>query len=385
MQRLRAGTAGREGERQQGGGDGGVLAKATGHVGSDEECVAARVKHATGPVGKLHWRNGAGAASALRAEPVTPPMPLRRRLAVRTAVSAVLRRARAAVPGALVAGTAVASVVAGGAGLLLVSPPPASAQARDTFPAPRGFVNDFAGVLDAATAQRLEALAQRVRDASRGEIAVVTLRDIGERDAGEVALRIGRQWGVGAAAEAGDATKNAGVVILVVPKETSSDGRGKVSITTGRGVEGFIPDAVAGDIRREAMPYLQRQDYSGAIALMTVRVAERYAQEFGFSLEGAQAPPQRRASRGNSPIPGLFILGFIILMMVLSASSRRRHHGRRDDSLLKWILISALMDGRGGRGGGGGWGGGGGGGFGGGFGGFGGGGGFSGGGSSGSW
>lgn len=277
-------------------------------------------------------------------------------------------------------------------GVLVAALAPAGAQPPD-LPAPRGYVNDFAGVLDAGTVARLEAIAQRVREASQGEIAVVTLADIGDRAVGDEALRIGRTWGVGAKGEAGDPAKNAGVVILLVPKETSKDGRGKISITTGRGVEGFIPDAVAGDIRREATPLLRQGDYAGGLTLITARVAERYAQQYGFALDGAATPARpARAQRARSKgtFPGVLVLGVIglALMVAVSGSGRRRGRlrGRDDDLLLKFMVINSLLNSgrRGGGWSGGGFGGGGGGGFGG-FGGFGGGGGFSGGGSSGDW
>jgi uncharacterized protein len=272
------------------------------------------------------------------------------------------------------------------AGVVLASPLVGRAQEPD-IPAPKGLVNDFAGVLDAATVARLEALAQKVREASQGEIAVVTLADIGNREAGDMALRIGRAWGVGAKGEAGDPAKNAGVVILLVPKESSKDGRGKISITTGRGVEGFIPDAVAGDIRREATPFLRAGDYAQGLSLITLRVAERYAQQYGFALEGAAtevAPAPRKRKRGGIP-PFLFVLVGIGLLAAMSGGRRGRRGGTGQE-LLKFMVINSLLN-SGGRGGG--WGGGGGfgggGGSGGGFGGFGGGGGFSGGGSSGDW
>jgi uncharacterized protein len=240
-------------------------------------------------------------------------------------------------------------------------------------------VNDFAGVIPAAHAARIEALAADVRAKSGGEIAVVTLADLAGRDVSEIALRIGREWKVGALAKIGDATRNAGVVILVVPKETSKDGKGHVRIETGQGSEGFITDGQAGEITREAIPFMQRQDYGDAIELMTQRVAQRFASSFNFSLDSAgPAPAQTQASRrisgrnrssGGFP-PQLVFFIFVLLVLMLS-------RGRGSGCL--WL---ALSSGRGGGwSGGGGFGSGGGGGFGG----FGGGGGFSGGGSSGSW
>ncbi len=247
------------------------------------------------------------------------------------------------------------------------------------IPAPTGYVNDFAGVIGAERAAKIERIVGDVRAKSGGEIAVVTLADIGDRDVGDVALQIGRQWKVGAAAGIGDRTRNAGIVILVVPKETSADGRGHISIQTGNGVEGFITDSRAGNIRREAVPYLQAKDYGAALELMTMRVAEAYAGEFGFALDSSLEAPRAPQSRSPGGIPPVFFLVAFFLVIALL------NRGRGGGNGCLWFLLGQALGG-GGRRGGGGWGGGGGGGFGGGgFGGFGGGGGFSGGGSSGSW
>ena len=59
------------------------------------------------------------------------------------------------------------------------------------FPAPQGYVNDFAGVLPADAQARITRIAEDVRAKSSGEIALVTLKDLGGREANDVALRIG--------------------------------------------------------------------------------------------------------------------------------------------------------------------------------------------------
>lgn len=257
----------------------------------------------------------------------------------------------------------------------------ARGQQAPTIPPPRGMVNDFANVIPASQAAHIEALAEYVRAHSSGEIVVVTLTDLAGRDVSEVALRIGREWKVGSNAKIGDAARNSGVIILVVPKETSPDGKGYVRIEVGQGTEGFLTDGQAGDIRREAMPLLQARDYGGAIELMTARVAQRYAANFGFSLDSFQPAPEPRVSRGQRRVSGgpniiqLAFIAFIVLLILLGG-------GRGRGSGCLWFMLGQELGGRGGGwGGGGGFGGGGGGGFGG----FGGGGGFSGGGSSGSW
>ena len=249
---------------------------------------------------------------------------------------------------------------------------PAVAQEQLFPPRPVGFVSDFASVVPAADAARMTRLIQTVQAGSRGEIAVVTLRDIQGRDVGDVALQLGRAWGVGARADIGDAARNAGVVVLLVPRETSSDGSGHISIQVGQGAEGFIPDAVAGDIRREATPLLAQGNYGGGLSLITARLAERYAAEFDFALDSTLVPPRRRQEQGIPPIA--FLVALLILVSLMSGGGGGRGRRRRRGLA---VLLSPVGGGFGGGGfGGGGFGGGG-------FGGFGGGGGFSGGGSSG--
>jgi len=103
-----------------------------------------------------------------------------------------------------------------------------------TIPPPTGYVNDFAHVIDAGTAQRITAIIADVKAKSGGEIVVVTLPDLKGRDVTDVARTIGRDWKVGATGQVGDRAKNAGIVILVVPKGTSSDGHAHSSIQIGR-------------------------------------------------------------------------------------------------------------------------------------------------------
>jgi uncharacterized protein len=256
-------------------------------------------------------------------------------------------------------------------------------QGGPQIPAPQGLVNDFANVLSPSAAARMERLAQDVRDKSKGEIAIVTLPDLAGRDPSDVALRIGREWKVGRLADIGDRSRNAGIVILVVPKETSSDGHGHCRVETGQGDEGFITDATAAQICRDATPAFQQRDYSAGTEYVTQQVAQRFAQEFGFALDSSlDVPvqqtrrPARRVSGGFSPV-FLIILLFVVLSL-LGGGRRRRGCGG-------CLPIFLPMGGFGG-GGRGGWSSGGfGGGGGGGFGGFGGGGGFSGGGGGSSW
>ena len=129
-------------------------------------------------------------------------------------------------------------------------------------------------------------------------------------------------------------------------------------------------------------PLFQRRDYGAALELLTLRVAQRFAQEFNVALDTAfQTPvvraPARQRSQGARGISPFFLL--VILFVVLNLFGGR---GRRRGCFPWWL---PFLTGFGGGGRGGGFGGGFGGGGGGGFGGFGGGGGFSGGGGGSDW
>src|SRR2546428_1410177 len=200
---------------------------------------------------------------------------------------------------------------------------------RDSLPPPRGYVNDFAGVLDAASVSHMEAVIAEVRAKSRGEIAVVTLPDIGDRAASDVALQIGRQWGVGAKGEAGDPAKNVGVVVLLVPQKHHRPGTGQVFIATGRGAEGFLPDARVGRIRDAMTPYLAREDYGAGLAVGVDLIALEFAGEFGFILTGPPPPPPGAADR--LPIPPGLLIALVAFLIVVS-------RGR----ILWWLLAFAL-------------------------------------------
>jgi uncharacterized protein len=263
---------------------------------------------------------------------------------------------------------------------------------------PRGFsptaaevVVDAASVLSADTEARLNAIALKVQQRTGGEVAFVTLPDIGQRDVADVARAIGRQWGVGARGEAGDSARNAGIVVLIVPKETNSDGRGRCRIETGRGVEGFVTDVDAADLCRAAIPAFQRRDYGEGATMIAAGLASEFAREFNvsvdsllgpdvaFDVQPAQDLPIQIRPPGGIPFGTLLLFAIIAIIIVSSISRRGRRRGCGGGGCLP-IFVPFPTGGYSRRGG---WGGGG---FGGGgFGGFGGGGGFSGGGGGSSW
>jgi uncharacterized protein len=242
------------------------------------------------------------------------------------------------------------------------------------FPArPDGYVTDRAGVIDAASSARMTSLIERLRATTGAEIAVVTLPTIGQYEDAEVALAIGREWGVGARAEVGSARRNAGIVVLLVPLENHQPGTGHIRLEVGQGLEGVITDAGAGRIRDLIRPDLTREAYGPALTTAVETLASTIARAMGVDDSTlTNARPLAPGGGGSSPLAGLlpFLLLFLFLVLLTRGGRRRRR-------TVYWGGPWIGGGGFGGGFGGGGWGGGGG------FGGFGGGGGFSGGGAGG--
>jgi uncharacterized protein len=248
-------------------------------------------------------------------------------------------------------------------------------------PQPTGHVTDVAHLLDASTRDAIEARLAHLKAVTGGEVAVVTLPTIGDYAASDVALTIGRTWKVGADAAIGDRRRNAGVVILLVPR--TAEHKGEINFATGNGTEGFITDAKAGEISDSMLPALRSGNYGAALDLGTSIVADLIARDLGVQ-DSALVRPRAERTQRTSHIPfRLVFYGIILFFWIVSLVGRNRRGGGRGGPgsglVNSWIL--PYMIGRS-FGGGGGFGGGGfgGGGGGGGFGGFGGGGGFSGGG-----
>jgi len=241
------------------------------------------------------------------------------------------------------------------------------------FPAqPVGYVNDLASVIPPDSAGTMEDLIERLRGATGAEIAVVTLTSIGNYEAPEVALAIGRKWKVGAKAEIGDPRRNAGLVLLVVPRREGDPNSGHIRIEVGQGLEGIVTDAAAGQIRDLMVPELSQGNYGGALLLGVRALTSLIARGYGVTdsaLTAYQPPvsPSGGGSGGGSLLPLLFLILFLLMMSGAFGGRRRRRRG------IYWggPWIGGGWGGGGGFGGGGGW--------------SGGGGGFGGGGSSGSW
>ena len=220
---------------------------------------------------------------------------------------------------------------------------------------PQGYVNDFAGVLNATTVEQLNQLSTEVDQKAKAQIAVVTIKTLEGDPVEDFANHLFHQWGVGAKGT------DRGVMVLLATDDH------KYWTEVGYGLEPILPDGKVGTFGRGMVPLLRQGDYNGAVLQMAAQIAQVIAQDSRVSLDSlANVQTNIPASSGRGQevhLTGgeiiLLILVFIVVAPILFKF------------LGPWFFIS-LLTGGGGRSnwGGGGFGGGGGGG---GFGGFGGG------------
>jgi uncharacterized protein len=227
-------------------------------------------------------------------------------------------------------------------------------------------VNDFAGVLGASTVTQLKEMCRQVVDKAQASVVVVTINSTDGRDIVDYSVDLYQKWGIG------QKGKDRGVLILLAVQDR------KYWTTVGYGLEGILPDGKVGGFGREAVPYLKRGDYDGAVSLLTSRIVDVIAKDAGVEITTSQ--PRRIEPLESRPQPrevelslGKILAIIVLIVFVLAVPPLRR--------LLFYMFLFGGSGGYrgGGYGGGGGFGGGGGG-----FGGFGGGS-TGGGGAGGSW
>lgn len=262
------------------------------------------------------------------------------------------------------------------------------------LPAPTGFINDYAGVIDAATKQQLE---QRLLDFKNKnnppiELAVAVVKTTGERPIFDYSLAVARGWGIGAKQD-----DNPSALLFIAVDDR------KYFTQVSKDLEDELPDGLVAQLQRQNLvPAFRQGNYSKGVA----DTIEAYIRTIETRTSGGVVPEtattddagNQQGRRRGAASPCNFVVCLIILLvLMLVIFSRRGKKGNDNDrwgggggfggggSALPWIIGSIIASSGSSRGSSGGWGGDGGGSSGGGFGGFGGGGDFGGGGGGGDW
>lgn len=155
-----------------------------------------------------------------------------------------------------------------------------------SLPEPSGFVNDFVSLLK--TQERLvleETLRQFDRETSN-EIVVAIVPNLQEITVEDFAVRLFEKWKIG------EKKKDNGILLLISMEERKS------RIEVGYGLEGAIPDGLAGEILdTQLIPEFRNGNYAEgikkAVSFMMVKVKGEYVPD--LSVE--QGSPKTLADR----------------------------------------------------------------------------------------
>jgi uncharacterized protein len=213
----------------------------------------------------------------------------------------------------------------------------AAARAEDPtkLPQPTTYVSDFAGVIDPASKQSLEALSLEVYEKAHATIEVVTVKNLNGLTIEDFTTQLEDKWKVGPKGS------DKGIVMVFAIQEH------KRRIEVGYGLEGILNDAKVGDIGRSMVPLLQQGQYGPAILLGEQQIANVIAADAGVTLtQGAPVPvmpPPVQVSHGFPWVKLIILVVFVLLMF----------RGGRGGRGWLWFLLGNMMGGGfGGRGGG---------------------------------
>ncbi len=228
---------------------------------------------------------------------------------------------------------------------------------------PQGYVNDFAGVLNAQTQAQITELCKEVDEKTQAQIAVVTIKTLEGLEAADFANQLFKKWGIG------HKDDNRGVLILLAANDH------KYWTEVGYGLEPILPDGKVGGFGREMVPNLRAGDYNGAVLHLLLQIADVIATDRGVKLNSQPAAksitvtqPENENDASQIAIGLLMLAGLIALLVLATTDYLAPAYLKGTPRFWRWAQFILVMLGSrqgGGRFGGGGFGGSGGGSFGG--------------------
>lgn len=223
--------------------------------------------------------------------------------------------------------------------LLLLSLLPYAGEAKGEYPAlsPDSFyAEDYAGVLDQRTSQRINALGRALESRTKAQAAVVILPSVPDGDIETYSTGLFRERGFG------DKQMNNGVMLLISMNDR------KARIEVGYGLEGAINDAKAGRILDEQLiPAFRQGKYNEGILAAYESLIQICMEEYGLDTlsPGRGQADVRSSASGLSEWQMLLIGAGFIAVIVLDQLFLG---GVLTQMLLQLLFLFFMRGGRGG-------------------------------------
>ena len=165
----------------------------------------------------------------------------------------------------------------------------ASATARAAnetiLPPPRGHVNDFAGVLDDASRDRLEDILENLKQRSGIDLVVAMVKTSGEKDLYDYSLRVANEWNVAQ----DDQGKR---VLTVIAVDT-----GRFFTQSSRSAQKELPNGLIGYMGRRMRPQFELRSFKEGLLTGIEAFANIVGQTLNFTFETLDRPATDRTAQ----------------------------------------------------------------------------------------
>ena len=217
------------------------------------------------------------------------------------------------------------------------------------LPAPTGFVNDYAGVIDEATKQQLEQKIQAFKNKTNPqvELAVAVVKTTAERPIFDYSLAVARGWKIGSQE---DDNPSALLFIAIDDK--------KYFTQTSKDLEDELPDGIVGQLQREFLvPAFRQQNYAKGISdTIDAYIRTIEAKQSGEPLPATGQTEPTKQKKGGVSIGSIVCclgIGFIVLLVIASSLGKSKGGRGGDDDrwggggfggALPWIIGSMIAN-----------------------------------------
>jgi uncharacterized protein len=168
---------------------------------------------------------------------------------------------------------------------------------------PSHYVVDLAGVLDAGTQARLNALLKDLEAKTTAQVVVLTLDSLEGEPIEDFSHQTAVKWGIG------QKGKDNGVLLTAVVKDH------KYRIEVGYGLEATLPDSLVGSLGRQYLvPNFRKGDFAAGILAAVTEISNTIARGAG----GETAPEKGVGIQGQLILILLVLIGIIVIFIVLT-------------------------------------------------------------------
>jgi len=144
---------------------------------------------------------------------------------------------------------------------------------------PSQYVVDLAGVIDANTQARLNAMLRDLEAGTTAQVVVLTINSLEGEPIDSFSHQTAVKWGIG------QKGKDNGVLLTVAAKDH------KYRIEVGYGLESTLPDSLVGSIGRESLaPHFKKGDFAGGIVAAVTEIANKIKNKGGAAASTEPGP-----------------------------------------------------------------------------------------------